>query len=108
MSERFYWHTGVSQTTMPSEQSGEGLMSTKAARLPDPRSAAEIRSQLADLAKALQQVRAYGARDFASSATLQTLETQEAELLEKLHAAESAERHEQDATLGKGAGGPAG
>ena len=72
------------------------------------RSVAEIRGQLADLAKVLQQARAYGARDFASSLTLRTLAAQEAELLAELCAAESAERNGQDESPDKGAGSPAG
>ena len=77
------------------------------AATPRHRSVAEVESQLADLAKVLQRARAYGARDFASSATLETLEGQEAELLAELQAAESAERNGQDATPGNGVGGPA-
>ena len=57
----------------------------------DPRSAAEIRLQLADLAKVRDAARAYGTPDFASRAGLEAILGHERSLLEELRAAEKLE-----------------
>ncbi len=57
----------------------------------EPRTAAEVRRQLADLVKVRDAARAYGARDFASRAGLEAIIGQEQSLLQELHAAEMLE-----------------
>ena len=57
----------------------------------EPRSASEVRRQLADLAKVRDAARAYGARDFASRAGLDAIHGHEQSLLEELRAAEMLE-----------------
>ncbi|HVS40596.1 MAG TPA: hypothetical protein VMS17_33885 [Gemmataceae bacterium] len=57
----------------------------------EPRSAAEVRRQMADLAKVRDAARAYGARDFASRAGLDAMLGHEQSLLEELRAAEMLE-----------------
>lgn len=57
----------------------------------EPRTAAEVRRQLADLAKVRDAARAYGARDFASRAGLDAIVGHEQSLLQELHAAEMLE-----------------
>jgi hypothetical protein len=56
-----------------------------------PRSAAEIRRQVADLAKVRDAARAYGTPDFASRAGLEAILEHERSLLEELRAAEMLE-----------------
>ncbi|HEY7429083.1 MAG TPA: hypothetical protein VH682_32950 [Gemmataceae bacterium] len=56
-----------------------------------PRSAQEIKRQLADLAKVKAKADAYGVRDFASQLGLQSLRGQEQSLIEELRAAEMLE-----------------
>jgi hypothetical protein len=57
----------------------------------NPRSAAEVRRQLADLTKVRDAARAYGTPDFASRAGLEAILGHERSLLEELHAAEMLE-----------------
>jgi hypothetical protein len=55
------------------------------------RSAAEVRCQLADLAKVRDAARAYGTPDFASRAGLEAILGHERSLLEELRVAEMVE-----------------
>jgi hypothetical protein len=57
----------------------------------DPRSAAEVHRQLADLAKLRDAARAYGTPDFASRAGLDAILGHERSLLDELRAAELLE-----------------
>ena len=57
----------------------------------EPRSAAEVRRQMADLAKLRDAARAYGAPDFASRVGLDAILGHEKSLLEELRAAEMLE-----------------
>jgi len=57
----------------------------------NPRSAAEVRRQLADLAKVRDVARAYGTPDFASRAGLEAILGHERALLEELRVAEMLE-----------------
>jgi hypothetical protein len=57
----------------------------------NPRSAEEVRRQLADLAKVRDAARAYGTPDFASRAGLEAILGHERSLLEELRAAEMLE-----------------